>query len=116
MDVRGVGRPLGRTWRMVDGDVRPEVAAPKLMVLEEVKVKSPGAGDLGILARVVMLGEFAREGYDIGVDSVDFEVVCCIECMEGIFEGDGETDARSYLEFVLGVKPTRFMDGECWKL
>ncbi len=101
---------------MVDGDVRPEVAAPKLMVLEEVKVKSPGAGDLGILARVVMLGEFAREGYDIGVDSVDFEVVCCIECMEGIFEGDGETDARSYLEFVLGVKPTRFMDGECWKL
>ncbi len=116
MDVRGVGRPLGRTWRMVDGDVRPGVAAPKLMVLEEVKVKSPGAGDLGILARVVMLGEFAREGYDIGVDSVDFEVVCCIECMEGIFEGDGETDARSYLEFVLGVKPTRFMDGECWKL
>ncbi len=101
---------------MVDGDVRPGVAAPKLMVLEEVKVKSPGAGDLGILARVVMLGEFAREGYDIGVDSVDFEVVCCIECMEGIFEGDGETDARSYLEFVLGVKPTRFMDGECWKL
>lgn len=62
---------------MVDGDERPEVAGPKLIVFEEVNVKSPGVADLGILARVVMLGEFAREGYVIGVDSVDFVVVCC---------------------------------------
>ncbi len=32
------------------------------MILEEVTVKAPGAGDLGVRARVVMLGELAREG------------------------------------------------------
>ncbi len=32
------------------------------MVLIAVKVKSPGAGDLGILARIVMFGEPVRVG------------------------------------------------------
>lgn len=32
--------------------------------------------------------------------------------MDGIFDGDGDTDARSYLAFVLGVNPTRLIDGD----
>lgn len=38
-------------WREVDG-------------LSARKVKSPGVDALGILVRVVMLGEFARSGYE----------------------------------------------------
>ena len=59
---------------MVGEDPRPEVAGPKWIVLEEVKVKSPGAGDLGILVRVVMLGESAREGYGVGEESAELSV------------------------------------------
>lgn len=36
----------------------------KLMVFSARKVKSPGVDALGILVRVVMLGEFARSGYE----------------------------------------------------
>lgn len=37
----------------------------KSMVFSERKVKSPGVDALGILVRVVMLGELPRSGYVI---------------------------------------------------
>ncbi len=38
------------------------------------------------------------------------------EGRDGILEGDGEAEPRSYMDFVLGVKPTRLTDGVRWRL
>lgn len=38
----GVGKPLGRTWRIVEPVDGPEVGGPKWMVREAVNVKLPG--------------------------------------------------------------------------
>ena len=40
----------------------------KLIVFSERKVKSPGVDALGVLMRVVMLGELPRSGYTIESD------------------------------------------------
>ena len=64
----GVGKPLGRTWRMVE----PWIEGPKLMVRGDVNVKSPALLDGGRAVsraldkeRWVMLGETKRDGYSM---------------------------------------------------
>ena len=62
----GVGKPLGRTWRMVEPLGRPEVGGPKSMVRAAVKVKSPGVEGVSRTfdgERWVTFGELTREGY-----------------------------------------------------
>ena len=42
----------------------------KSIVCSERKVKSPGVDALGILVRVVILGELPRSGYEIGSEDL----------------------------------------------
>lgn len=67
---RGVEMPLGRTWRIVLPGLVTVVgdAVPKSKVFSERKVNSPGVDALGILVRVVILGELPRSGYVIKLE------------------------------------------------
>lgn len=110
----GVGKPLGRTCRIVEPMGRPEVGRPKWMVRGEVNVKLPGELVEGVSRglngeRWVTFGEVRRDGYSIAgsEDSVNGSVDAWI----GILEGEG-VRARSGCDvLVFGVKMTRLMVG-----
>lgn len=52
----------------------------KSIVFSERKVKSPGVDALGILVRVVMLGELPRSGYEIESRFSEVSSDCCDSC------------------------------------
>lgn len=112
----GVGKPLGRTWRIVEPVGRPEVGGPKWMVRGEVNVKLPGELAEGVSRglegeRWVTFGEVRREGYSIA--GSEDSVKGSFDAWIGILDGEGVRVSSGCDVLVFGVKMTRLMVGGC---